>query len=286
MILVLKSFVRMRRALVVLGLIAASTGIAFGGPIHDAARKGDLKKVQEILAADPKALDVQDNGGDTPLHVAVLHGQYKVAEALIAAGANINVKNSYAPFTPEDLGQFFSGSSAASGKDNVGAFPSQGQHMDPVRLLHTQMRGSDAVNTHQVSAQKFENNGYTPLALSEFASDHSKMMQLLVTHGADVNARGITGTTPLFWAIMRDQKDDAKFLLDHGADPNVANAFGDTPLICAVQLGYLSMVPMLVEKGADVNAQNQGQMRALGFAMSNQNDDSIVDYLKKHGAHQ
>jgi ankyrin repeat protein len=41
-----------------------------------------------------------------------------------------------------------------------------------------------------------------------------------------------------------------------------------------------------VDKGADVNAQNQGQMRALGFAMSNPNDDSIVDYLKKHGAKQ
>jgi ankyrin repeat protein len=46
------------------------------------------------------------------------------------------------------------------------------------------------------------------------------------------------------------------------------------------------MVQPLVEKGADVNAQNQSLMRALGYAMSNPNDDSIVDYLKKHGAHQ
>jgi ankyrin repeat protein len=270
MILVLKSFVRMRRALVVLGLIAASTGIAFGGPIHDAARKGDLKKVQEILAADPKALDVQDNGGDTPLHLAALHGQYKVAEALIAAGANVNVKNSYPPFKPEDLGQFFSSSN----------------HADPVKLLHSDTMRSDAANTHQVREQDIKNNGYTPLALAEFASDHNKMIQLLIAHGADVNLRGLSGATPLFWAVMRGQKDDEKFLLDHGADPNLTNAFGDTPLICAVQLGYLSLVPPLVEKGADVNAQNQGQMRALGYAMSNQNDDSIVDYLKKHGAYQ
>ncbi len=46
------------------------------------------------------------------------------------------------------------------------------------------------------------------------------------------------------------------------------------------------MVPTLVEKGADVNAQNQSQMRALGYAMSNPAGDSIIDYLKKHGAHQ
>jgi ankyrin repeat protein len=248
----------------------ASTGIVFGGPIHDAARKGDVKKVQDILASDPKAMDSQDNSGDTALHLAALHGQYKVAEALIAAGANVNVKNSYTPFKPEDLGQFFS----ASG------------HTDPVRLLHADATRSDAANTHQVAEQDFKNNGYTALSLAVFASDHNKMIQLLVAHGADVNLRGITGATPLYWAILRDQKDDEKFLLDHGADPNLANSFGDTPLICAIQLGYLSMVQPLVEKGADVNAQNQSQMRALGYAMGNPQDDSIVEYLKKHGAHQ
>jgi uncharacterized protein len=270
MLLGVKHFVHLHRAVLVLGLIVAFTAPAFAGPIHDAARKGDLKKVQEILASDPKAINTQDNAGDTALHLAALHGQYKVAEALIAAGANVNMKNSYPAFTPEDLGRFFSSSN----------------HLDPVILLHTQVRGSDAVNTHQINAQELQNNGYTPLALAEFASDHSKMIQLLIAHGADVNLRGITGTTPLFWAVLRDQKEDLKFLLDHGADPNLANSFGDTPLICAVQLSYLSMVAPLVDKGADVNAQNQGQMRALGFAMSNPNDDSIVDYLKKHGAKQ
>lgn len=260
----------MRRALLVMGLVIGFTRVAFADPIHDAARKGDLKKVQAILASDPKAVNAQDNAGDTPLHLAALHGEYKVAEALIAAGANVNVKNSYPAFKPEDLGQFFSSSN----------------HADPVKLLHPGIRGSDAVNTHQVAAQELVNNGYTPLALAEFAADHNKMIQLLIAHGADVNLRGITGTTPLFWAVMRGQKDDVKFLLDHGADPNLANSFGDTPLICAVQLGYLSLVPPLVEKGADVNAQNQSTMRALGYAMQKTEDDSIVDYLKKHGAHQ
>jgi uncharacterized protein len=262
--------VRFHRALMVAALVFAFTGAAFADPIHDAARKGDLKKVQEILASDPKALNAQDNEGDTPLHLAALHGEYKVAEALIAAGANVNVKNSYPNITPEDLGQFFASSN----------------HQDPIKLLHTQAARSDAMNTHQVSSQDIVNNGYTPLALAVFGNGHNKMIQLLVAHGADVNMRGITGTTPLFWAVLRDQKDDVKFLLDHGADPNLTNAFGDTPLICAIQLGYLSLVPTLVEKGADVNAQNQSQMRALGYAMSNPADDSILDYLKKHGAHQ
>jgi ankyrin repeat protein len=259
---------RFQRGFVFAAFVVASTSMTFGSAIHDAARKGDVKKVKEILASDPKSVNEQDNNGDTPLHQAALHGQYTVAEALIAAGADVNVKNSYPPFKADDLGQFFSSSN----------------HEDPVKLLHAQSR-ADELNAQTINGE-IKNNGYTPLALAEFATNHNKMIQLLIAHGADVNLRGVTGTTPLYWAILRDQKDDEKFLLDHGADPNLTNAFGDTPLICAIQLGYLSMVQPLVEKGADVNAQNQSLMRALGYAMGNPNDDSIVEYLKKHGAHQ
>lgn len=259
-----------RPALIVaLAFFCAAT--AFSDPIHDAARKGDLKKVKEILAADPKAVSAQDNNGDTPLHLAALHGQYAVAQALIAAGADVNVKNSYPPFIPDDLGKFFSSSN----------------HQDPIILLHSQAADTtNEMNTQGVTAKEIKNNGYTPLDLAEFAADHNKMIQLLIAHGANVNVQGSSGATALFWAVMRDQKDDVKFLLAHGANPNLTNAFGDTPLICAVQLGYLSLVQPLVNAGADVNAQNQSLMRALGYAMQNPQDDSIVDYLKKHGAHQ
>lgn len=263
--------VRAARAALVCGLALLCGAAAFSDPIHDAARKGDLKKVQAILASDPKAVNAKDKDGDTPLHLAALHGQYKVAEALIAAGADVNAKNSYPPFKPDDLGQFFSSSN----------------HADPIRLLHSESGSrTDEMNTQQFSASQIENNGYTPLDLAVFASDHNKMIQLLVAHGANVNIQASSGATPLFWAVLRDQKDDEKFLLDHGANPNLTNIYGDTPLICAVQLGYLSLVQPLVEKGADVNAQNQSLMRALGYAEGNPNDTSIVDYLKKHGAHQ
>ena len=262
---------RSARPALVLALAVLCSASAFSDPIHDAARKGDLKKVQEILAQDPKAINAQNSDGDTALHLAALHGQYKVAQALIAAGADVNIKNSYPPFLPDDLGRFISSQ----------------DHANPEKLLHSQAaNATDEINTQGLTAQQIKNNGYTPLDLAEFASDHNKMMQLLVAHGANVNIQGSSGATPLFWAVLRDQKDDVKFLLDHGANPNLANAFGDTPLIMAVQLGFASLVQPLVEKGADVNAQNQSLMRALGYAMSNNNDDSIVDYLKKHGAHQ
>src|ERR1035438_5292520 len=73
----------------------ACASIALAGPVHDAARKGDLNKVKALLQSDPKLVSDVDSKGDTPLHVAALHGELAVAQALLDAGADVNVKNHY-----------------------------------------------------------------------------------------------------------------------------------------------------------------------------------------------
>jgi ankyrin repeat protein len=89
----------------------------------------------------------------------------------------------------------------------------------------------------------------------------------------------------LFFAVLRDQKDEVQFLLDHGANVNLADAYGDTILDCALHLQYGSLVQMLVEKGADVNALDQSQHRPLTYALQ-MDDHKWADFLKKHGAHE
>lgn len=250
-------------------LVMASGSLAFCGPIHDAARKGDVKKLKELLQSDPKLISDRDSNGDTPLHVAALHGQLAAAQALIDAGADVNAKNNYAPFIPDDLNQFFA----------------TRNHQEPSILLQSPA----AHRSHELNSQGIDTrelkNGYTPLDLAEFASEHNKMMQLLIAHGADVNARAASGATPLFWAVMRDQKDDVKFLLDHGANPNLPDAYGDTILDCSLHLGFESMVGLLVDKGADVNAQDQSLHRPLTYALQ-KDESTAANILKKHGAHE
>jgi ankyrin repeat protein len=249
--------------------VAAASTVTFADPIHDAARKGDVGKIKQLLQSDPKAISAKDKDGDTPLHVAALHGQLAAAQVLIDAGADVNAKNNYAPFIPDDLNQLFATKN----------------HQDPIILLQTQ----SGHRTHELNTEGVETsdlkNGYTPLDLAEFASNHNKMMQLLVAHGADVNARAASGATPLYWAVMRDQKDDAKFLLDHGANPNTPDAYADSVLTCALQLGFESMVGLLVDKGADVNAMDQGLHRPLYYAI-HKDEDTATAILKKHGAHE
>ena len=80
-------------------------GTAFAGPIHDAARKGDIEAVKQHLAAGMD-VNAKDEDGVTPLHETALWGHNEVAELLIANGAEVNaiiVSGPYQGKTPLDL---------------------------------------------------------------------------------------------------------------------------------------------------------------------------------------
>lgn len=49
-----------------------------------------------------------------------------------------------------------------------------------------------------------------------------KGVERLIAAGADVNAKGIDGNTPLFWAGWKDHEDIARLLIEKGADVDVA----------------------------------------------------------------
>ena len=67
---------------------------ASAGRIHKAAERGDVAKVNSLLAKDPKLVEAKDNKyGWTPLHCAAIYGQREMAEVLIARGAKVNEKD-------------------------------------------------------------------------------------------------------------------------------------------------------------------------------------------------
>jgi ankyrin repeat protein len=76
----------------------AGSPFAFAGPLHDAARAGDLEKVQ-VLIDEGAAIDAQSDRGETPLILATLAGQREVVELLIEKGAAIDGRNA-GGFTP------------------------------------------------------------------------------------------------------------------------------------------------------------------------------------------
>jgi ankyrin repeat protein len=71
---------------------------------------------------------------------------------------------------------------------------------------------------------------------------HDAILQLLLNHGASVNAVNKEGDTPLHDAAREGHVDILQLLLNHGASVNAVNNHGDTPLHHAASLGHVKCV--------------------------------------------
>jgi ankyrin repeat protein len=111
--------------------------------------------------------------------------------------------------------------------------------------------------------------------------DLSKM-KLLISHGADVNAKASSGNTPLLIACVTHGKYDAvKLLLDKGADALAVNNRKETALIRAALFSDTATISVLLSKGIDVNALSSDSTTALLNAAMNVNSPVVIQLLER-----
>ena len=97
---------------------------------------------------------------------------------------------------------------------------------------------------------------------------HTAIAQLLLEHGADINAASRNGqrVMPLHSSVAGQHLALTKLLLEHGADVNATQEGGFTSLQGAAQNGQHEMVELLLKYGADKNARSDGGQTALDIA--------------------
>jgi ankyrin repeat protein/L-ascorbate metabolism protein UlaG (beta-lactamase superfamily) len=109
-------------------------------------------------------------------------------------------------------------------------------------------------------------------------------VELLIEHGADINAENEGGGTALAnCAWSRNPDGMSKFLILHGARVNPEGATTVTPLHRAARSGQMAMVKNLVTNGAQVNRLDADGYTPVHYAIMNKNLE-IVKYLVDHGA--
>lgn len=79
-------------------------------------------------------------------------------------------------------------------------------------------------------------------------------VELLIAHGANVNATDKFGMTALWLAVDENKPTIVEVLLRAKADPDAPTTFGSSPLICALRRGDVEMAKVLLDAGADPNA--------------------------------
>jgi ankyrin repeat protein len=85
---------------------------------------------------------------------------------------------------------------------------------------------------------------------------HASTIQLLVQHGADINALNSLGVSALQHACAYGQVGAVKQLLGLGARPDVCES-GSSPLLIAVSNNCCEVTRVLVEAGVDVKIRLQ-----------------------------
>jgi len=186
--------------------------------IFHALTTGDTERVKSLLRERPDLANARNESGDPVLMTAAYLGRRDVFDLLIQSGAGVSV------FEASALGLL----------DRV----RDGLDRDPA-----------LVNTHS-------HDGWTALHLASFFG-HAEIANLLLTRGADVNARSKSTrfareNTPLHAAAANRQVGVAEVLLSHGADVNARDGSGFTPLALAANTKNDLLVVILLEKGARI----------------------------------
>ena len=102
------------------------------------------------------------------------------------------------------------------------------------------------------SRDNFQN---TPLHHAALFSSNEIMVQLIEA-GADVNARNITGVTPLLYTWKRNL-EWLNILIKAGADVNAQDMHGTTALMVVAKNGSEDLVISLLKAGADPSIKNK-----------------------------
>ncbi|MBV9470791.1 MAG: ankyrin repeat domain-containing protein, partial [Abitibacteriaceae bacterium] len=252
----------------------ASAAIAGGAGWH--ARRNHIRLMQALLRHGAK-LESRDANGWTPLMYAASpqdnlfddKPDFSACEVLLSHGANINAH--------DNLGRtaLMHAIAAEPKIQNAHEF-AWDENEDPSRQAEFNVRVMKFLLTHGADLNAHDNRGWTPLKLA-----------LAPMHSPFDTGGGHSSPPP--WSLAAQQKrrlTAIQLLLSHGANVNVRDERGWTPLMGALQIYYegnepnpviaLAPIRLLLAHGANVNARAKDGTTALLLAHKEHDAEQVL----------
>lgn len=227
--------------------------------LHLACVRGRTDAVRRLLEQGADVNADHDYYEGTPLLMAAREGHVETVSLLISRGADIDVRDRYGT-TPTLM-------AAIHGHQEVfDLLRKHGGHLTaPSRGINTPVQ-----------------DGWTPLHLAA-CHDRPSIVSVILSQGADVNARMNLNETALHVVAYNGCPEVAKILLAHGADVSARGRAGNTALHAAAYYGRNRVATILLDASADIEAKDEQGFTPLLLAIVGQRE-ATVGLLLKRGA--
>ena len=202
--------------------------------LHLACLNNNLPAIERILSLNLIDKETRDNYGNTPLHLACLGNNITAIEYLLINGTNKEAKNNKGQ-TPLHFAIKYSNPSVVDFLLSIGVDIKAKNNKGQTPLHLACKKGYLPRPDYFIS---FNNDGYVVECTDNVGQEscvfggNLDLIKSLLQHGADMEEKDNTNSTPLHYACKYSTLPIIKYLISEGANTKAINSSSLTPVMC------------------------------------------------------
>lgn len=268
---ILKEFVKLSLFFISLLIIAC-------GPSLSKEQKREIDEFKRYVKGNRDQINFSSKRFGIPINYTILNNYPFLLKWVIRQNADVNVKNKRGE-TPLHKSIIWDHTKNQKNKLILIKNGANVNSVDNYRNtpLHTavnfgKVRVVNLLISHYADINARANGGETPLhyaARQPFdpSQDRIGAAQVLLRSGANINEKDYIGRTPLFQSSMVGNIEMTEFLLREGANSNSVTSSGESSLHTAAAMGHSDIARLLIKYGAKVNQRNDAGITPLNRAL-------------------